>query len=80
VPADEAIARLAELPHIGVTRSRAICTTALGHDDVLPDLARHDEQLRRLLGLSWPQVRANARRVAPYRSILGDMLLELLPH
>lgn len=79
LPADEAIARVAELPHIGVTRSRAICTTALGHDDVLPDLARHDEQLRRMLGLSWPQVRANARRAAPYRSILGDMLLELLP-
>ena len=77
LPAEQAIARLAELPHIGATRARAICSTALGHEDVLPDLARHDEQLRRTLGLGWPQVRAAARRAAPYRSILGDTLLEL---
>jgi hypothetical protein len=62
-----------------VTRSRAVSTTALGHDDVLPDPARHDEQPCRMLGLSWPQIGANARRAAPYRSILGDTLLELLP-
>jgi 3-methyladenine DNA glycosylase/8-oxoguanine DNA glycosylase len=77
LPAQQAIARLAELPHIGPTRARVICSTALGHDDVLPDLARHDEQLRRTLGLGWRQIRAAARRAAPYRSILGDTLLEL---
>ncbi len=78
LPADEAIARVAELPHIGSTRARAISSTALGHDDVLPDLARQDEQLRRRLGLGWSQIRAAARRAAPYRSILGDTLLEFL--
>ena len=78
LPAGEAIARLAELPHIGATRARAISSTALGHDDVLPDLSRQDEQLRRRLGLGWSQVRADARRAAPYRSILGDTLLALL--
>jgi 3-methyladenine DNA glycosylase/8-oxoguanine DNA glycosylase len=55
--AEQAIARLAELPHIGSGRARAICSTALcstalGHDDVLPDLARRDGELRRRLGLS----------------------------
>jgi len=40
LPADEAVARVAELPHIGSTRARAISSTALGHDDALPDLAR----------------------------------------
>jgi hypothetical protein len=74
----EAVARVAELPHIGSTRARAISSTALGHDDVLPDLARQDEQLRRRLGLGWSQIRAAARRAAPYRSVLGDTLLELL--
>ena len=78
LPADQAIARVAELPHIGPTRARAIASTALGHDDVLPDLGRRDEQMRRKLGLSWAQVRASARRAAPYRSVLGDTLLELL--
>jgi 3-methyladenine DNA glycosylase/8-oxoguanine DNA glycosylase len=78
LPADEAIARVAELPHIGATRARAISSTALGHDDVFPDLARQDEQLRRRLGLGWSQLRVAARRAAPYRSILGDTLLELL--
>jgi hypothetical protein len=75
---DEAIARVAELPHIGPTRARAISSTALGHDDVLPDLARQDEQLRSRLGLGWSQIRAAARHAAPYRSVLGDTLLELL--
>jgi 3-methyladenine DNA glycosylase/8-oxoguanine DNA glycosylase len=78
LPGDEAIARVAELPHIGPTRARAISSTALGHDDVLPDLARQDEQLRSRLGLGWPQVRAAARHTVPYRSVLGDTLLELL--
>ena len=78
LPGDEAIARVAELPHIGPTRARAISSTALGHDDVLPDLARQDEQLRRRLGLGWSQIRAAARHAAPYRSVLGDTLLELL--
>jgi 3-methyladenine DNA glycosylase/8-oxoguanine DNA glycosylase len=78
LPADEAIARVAELPHIGATRARVISSTALGHDDVLPDLARQDGQIRASLGLGWSEVRAGARRAAPYRSILGDTLLELL--
>jgi len=78
LPGDEAVAWVAELPHIGSTRARAISSTALGHDDVLPDLARQDEQLRRRLGLGWSQIRAAARSAAPYRSILGDTLLELL--
>lgn len=78
LPGEQAVARLAELPHIGATRSREIASTALGHDDVLPDLARRGEQLRRKLGLSWSQVRASAPRTAPYRSILGDTLLDLL--
>jgi 3-methyladenine DNA glycosylase/8-oxoguanine DNA glycosylase len=78
LPGDEAIARVAELPHIGPTRARAISSTALGHDDVLPDLARQDEELRSRLGLGWPQIRAAARHAVPYRSILGDTLLELL--
>jgi hypothetical protein len=78
LPGDEAIARVAELPHIGPTRARAISSTALGHDDVLPDLARHDEQLRSRLGLGWSQLRVAARHAAPYRSVLGDTLLELL--
>jgi hypothetical protein len=78
LPADEVIARVAELPHIGAARARAIASGALGHDDVLPDFARQDEQLRRRLGLGWSQVRAGARAAAPYRSILGDTLLELL--
>jgi 3-methyladenine DNA glycosylase/8-oxoguanine DNA glycosylase len=78
LPGDEAVARMSELPHIGSTRARAISSTALGHDDVLPDLARQDEQLRRRLGLGWSQIRAAAGRAAPYRSILGDTLLELL--
>lgn len=78
LPGDEAIARIAELPHIGPTRARTISSTALGHDDVLPDLARQDEQLRSSLGLGWSQIRVAARRAAPYRSVLGDTLLELL--
>ena len=78
LPGDEAIARVAELPHIGSTRARAISSTALGHDDVLPDLARQDEQLRSRLGLGWSQIRAAALHAAPYRSVLGDTLLELL--
>jgi 3-methyladenine DNA glycosylase/8-oxoguanine DNA glycosylase len=78
LPGDEAIARVAELPHIGPTRARAISSTALGHDDVLPDLARQDEGLRDRLGLGWSQIRAAARHAVPYRSILGDTLLELL--
>ena len=78
LPADEAIARVGELPHIGPTRARAISSTALGHDDVLPDLARQDEQLRSRLGLGWSQVRAAAHHATPYRSVLGDTLLELL--
>jgi hypothetical protein len=78
LPGDEAVARVAELPHIGSTRARAISSTALGHDDVLPDLARQDGQLRRRLGLGWSQIRAAGRLAAPYRSILGDTLLELL--
>ena len=45
---------------------------------MLPDLARRDDQLRRNLGLGWSQVQAAARRAAPYRSILGDTLLELM--
>ena len=53
LPGDEAIARVAELPHIGPTRARVISSTALGHDDVLPDLARQDEGLRDRLGLGW---------------------------
>jgi hypothetical protein len=75
---DEAIARVAELPHIGPTRARAISSTAVGHDDVLPDLARQDEQLRSRLGLGWSHIRAAARHAAPYRSVLGDTLLEFL--
>jgi hypothetical protein len=78
LPGDEAMARVAELPHIGPTRARAISSTALGHDDVLPDLARQDEQLRSRLGLGWSQIRAAARHAVPYRSVLGDTLLELL--
>ena len=78
LPGDEAIARVAELPHIGPTRARVISSTALGHDDVLPDLARQDEALRSRLGLGWSQIRAAARHAVPYRSILGDTLLELL--
>ena len=78
LPGDEAIARVAELPHIGPTRARAILSIALGHDDVLPDLARQDEQLRSRLGLGWSQIRAAARHAVPYRSVLGDTLRELL--
>ena len=78
LPGDEAIARVAELPHIGPTRARAILSIALGHDDVLPDLARQDEQLRSRLGLGWSQIRAAARHAVPYRSVPGDTLLELL--
>lgn len=68
LPAGEAIARVAELPHIGSARAKAISSTALGHDDVLPDLARQDEQLRRRLGFGWSQIRAAALRAAPYRT------------
>lgn len=78
LPADEAIARVAELPRIGPTRARVISSSALGHDDVLPDLARQEGELRSRLGLGWSQIRAAARHVVPYRSILGDTLLELL--
>jgi hypothetical protein len=65
LPADKAIARVAELPHIGPTRARAISSAVLGHDDVLPDLARQDKQLRRRLGQSWSQVRVGASRATP---------------
>ncbi len=78
LPADRAIARIAELPHIGSTRARLIASAAAGHDDVLPDLARQDEQLRGKLGLGWAELAGAARRAAPYRSVLGDTLLELL--
>jgi 3-methyladenine DNA glycosylase/8-oxoguanine DNA glycosylase len=78
LPADVAIARIAELPHIGSTRARVICGGALGHEDVLPNLARHEDQLRRRLDQGWPQIQAAARHAAPYRSILGDTLLNLL--
>jgi hypothetical protein len=78
LPAVDAVERLGELPHIGARRARAIASTALGHDDVLPDLSRHDERLRRQLGAGWSQVRAAARRATPYRSVLGDTLLELV--
>ena len=69
LPGDEAIARVAELPHIGPTRARAISSTALGHDDVLPDLARQDEQLRSRLGLGGPRFgrpHATPRRTAAF--------------
>jgi hypothetical protein len=75
--AADAVERLGELPHIGVRRALAIASTALGHDDVLPDLSRHDERLRQQLGTSWSQVRAMAGRATPYRSVLGDSLVEL---
>jgi hypothetical protein len=78
LPNADVIERLGELPHIGARRSRAIASTALGHDDVLPDLSRYDERLRRQLGTGWSQVRAAARRATPYRSVLGDTLLELV--
>jgi 3-methyladenine DNA glycosylase/8-oxoguanine DNA glycosylase len=78
MPAEEAIARVAELPHIGTTRARMISSTALGHDDVLPDLSRQAERLGSKVGLSWSEVRAAGRRATPYRSVLGDTLLELL--
>ena len=78
LPADQAIARIAELPHIGSTRARLIASAAAGHDDVLPELARQDEQLRGKLGLGWADVKGAAGRAAPYRSVLGDTLLELL--
>jgi hypothetical protein len=39
---------------------------------------RQDEELRSRLGLGWSQIRAAARHAVPYRSILGDTLLELL--
>jgi hypothetical protein len=51
---------------------------ALGHDDVLPDLSRRGEQLHRALGVSWSRLRALARAAAPYRSVLGDTLAELM--
>jgi hypothetical protein len=79
LPAGAAIGRVAELPHIGQARARMIASTALGHDDVLVDLSRRDDQLRRTLSMSWSQVLAASRRAAPYRSILGDTLLERLP-
>jgi hypothetical protein len=43
-----------------------------------PDLARQDEGLRSRLGLGWSQIRAAGRHAAPYRSVLGDTLLEVL--
>jgi 3-methyladenine DNA glycosylase/8-oxoguanine DNA glycosylase len=67
LPADAAIARVAELPHIGATRARAIASTALGRDEVLPDLSRQHERLHRKLGLSWSQVKVSApRAVSPH--------------
>jgi 3-methyladenine DNA glycosylase/8-oxoguanine DNA glycosylase len=78
LPAADVIERLGELPHIGAKRARDIASTALGHDDVLPDLSRQNERLRRELGIGWSQVRAAARRATPYRSVLGDTLLELV--
>jgi len=76
LPADQALARLSELPHIGATRARAIATSALGHDDVLADLSRLDERLRLAVGLGWSQIRARAEAARPYRSVVGDTLLE----
>jgi hypothetical protein len=70
LPADQAIARIAELPHIGSTRARLIASAAADHDDVLPDLARQDEQLRAKLGLAWAELKSAASRAAPYRSVL----------
>jgi hypothetical protein len=78
LPAAAAVRRLGELPHIGAVRARAIAATALGHEDVLPDLSRHDERMRRELGTGWPQVRTAARRAVPYRAVLGDTLLNLV--
>ena len=71
LPAAEAVARIAKLPHIGPTRARTIASTALGHDDVLPDLARQDQQMRRRLRRDWSQLRSSARLAAPFRSISG---------
>jgi len=78
LPGDVAVKRLGELPHIGTRRARAIASTALGHDDVLPDLSRHDDRLRQVLGSDWPRVRAAARLASPYRSVVGDTLLDLV--
>jgi hypothetical protein len=78
LPAAAAVRRLGELPHIGAARARAIAVTALGHEDVLPDLSRHDERMRQELGTGWPQVRTAARQAVPYRAVLGDTLLELV--
>jgi 3-methyladenine DNA glycosylase/8-oxoguanine DNA glycosylase len=78
LPANEAVARLAKLPHIGKARAAEIASGPLGHDDVLPDLSRRAEQLRRTLGLSWAEVLASAERAAPYRSVLGDTLAQAL--
>ncbi len=78
LPAGQAVARIAKLPHIGATRARLICAVALGHDDVLPDLSRRGEQLHRALGVSWSRLTDMAREAAPYRSLLGDTLTELI--
>ncbi len=78
LPARQAVARITELPHIGASRARLICGTALGHDDVLPDLSRRGEQLYRTLGVTWSRLQSMARAAAPYRSVLGDTLAELI--
>jgi 3-methyladenine DNA glycosylase/8-oxoguanine DNA glycosylase len=78
LPGRQAVRRLAGLPHIGAARAAAIAAGPLGHDDVLPDLSRQDEQLGRMLGLSWSRVLASSEQAAPYRSVLGDTLRELM--
>jgi hypothetical protein len=78
LPGRQAVRRLAELPHIGAARAADIAAGPLGHDDVLPDLSRQHDQLGRILGLSWPRVLASSAQAAPYRSVLGDTLRELI--
>jgi hypothetical protein len=78
LPGKQAVRRLAELPHIGGARASAIAAGPLGHDDVLPDLSRQAGQLGRMLGLSWSRILASSEQAAPYRSVLGDTLRELM--
>lgn len=74
--ADEAVDRIAELPHIGAKRARELTSTAVGHDDVTYEpwgvaAALEDQQ-----GMPWRAATERLDQAAPWRSWACDTLAD----
>lgn len=71
LPPDEALARVAELPHIGANRARELTSTALGHDDVTYQPQGAGEG-----GEAWSAAIRQVQAAAPWRSVACDTLAD----